>query len=206
MNLQYSSESIPALPIRVSAGQALLSLLRDPWRCVVKRWNGKTALLSAMFRGVVFLAASIKSHHTGRLSGVLAEALFGAMCAGFFGTLTQALRFADPEWLAELLLAGIYPVLFQLGDYFFHAVLGTQVFRTGMIASAVFTALSAAFNLFIMRRGTLLVGKEGNPFTQDLIALPRMALLFVVSGAVNTWRFVLNVVFRRIPRETVASS
>ncbi len=206
MNPQYSGEGVPALPIRVSAGQALLTLLRDPWQCVIQRWNGKAALLSAMFRGVIFLAASIKSHHTGRLSGVLAEALFGAVSAGFFGTLTQALRFADPEWLAELLLAGIYPLLFQVGDFFFHAAVGTQGFRAGMIASAVFTALSAAFNLYIMRRGTLLVGKEGNPFTQDLIVLPRMALLFVVSGAVNAWRFVLDLAFRRIPRDTVASS
>ena len=173
---------VPALPNRVSAGQALLALLRHPWRSVVLRWNGKAALLSALFRGIVFLAASIKSHHAGRWSAVLAEALFGAVCAGFFGTLTQALRFADPQWAAELLLAGIFPILFQVADFCLHAALGTQVFRIGMIASAVFTALSAAFNLYIMRRGTLLVGEEGNRFTQDLSALPRLAFLFVVSG------------------------
>jgi hypothetical protein len=184
MDNQSRYERIPALPSRVSAGQALLALLRHPWRCVVLRWNGKAALLSALFRGLVFLAASIKSHHAGRWSAVLEEALFGAVCAGFFGTLTQALRFADPQWVAALLLAGILPLLFQVGDFCFHAALGTQVFRSGMIASAVFTALSAAFNLYIMRRGTLLVGKEGNRFTQDLSALPRLAFLFVVSGAV----------------------
>lgn len=205
MDHQYRGECVPALPNRVSAGQALLTLLRHPWRCVVLRWNGKAALLSAICRGIVFLIASIRSHHAGRFSGVLVEALFGAVCAGFFGTLTQTLRFADPEWFAELLLAGIYPLLFQLCDLFFHAALGTQVFRIGMIASAVFTALSAAFNLYIMRRGTLLVGKDGNSFAHDLSALPRLALLFVASGAVNVWRFILDVVFR-IPRNTVPSS
>ncbi len=162
-------------------------------------------MLSAIFRGGIFLAASLKSHHAGRSSGVVAEALFGAMSAGFFGTLTQSLRFADPQWAAGLLLAGIYPLLFQLCDLSFHAALGTQVFRDGMIASAVFTALSAAFNLYIMRRGTLLVGKDGNSFAQDLSALPRLALLFVASGAANVWRFILDVVFR-IPRNAVASS
>jgi hypothetical protein len=184
MDHQYRDDGVSALPNRVSAGQALLVLLRHPWRCLVLRWNGKAALLSALFRGVVFLVASIKSHHAGRWSAVLVEALFGAVCAGVFGTLTQALRFADPQWVAGLLLAGIFPLLFQVVDFCLHAALGTQVFRTGMIVSAVVTAFSAAFNLYVMRRGTLLVGEEGSPFMQDLSALPRLAFLFVVTGAV----------------------
>jgi hypothetical protein len=200
-----SGEDAPAQPKSPSIGQALRPLLRNPWRRLVLRWNGKAALLSAVYRGGIFLAASIKSGHAGRSSGALAEALFGAMSAGFFGTLTQALRFADPQWAAGLLLAGIYPLLFQLCDLFFHAALGTQVFRTGMIASAVLTALSAAFNLYIMRRGTLLVGNDGNSFAHDLSALPRLALLFVASGAVILWRFIVDGVLR-IPRNTVASS
>lgn len=194
------------MPTNVSVGQALSMLLRNPWQQLVLRWNGKAALLSAMFRGVIFLVASIKSHHGGRSSGVLAEALFGAVSAGFFGTLTQALRFARPAWLADLLLAGIFPLVFQVGDFFFHAALGTQVFRIVMIASAVFTVFSSLFNLYIMRRGTLLVGDEGKPFSQDLSSLPRLALLFVVSGVLKAWCLALNAISRGIPRDTIASS
>ena len=116
---QCRGEGAPARPNSVSVGQALLALLRNPWQHLVLRWNGKAALLSAMFRGIIFLVASIKSHHAGRSSGVLAEALFGALSAGFFGTLTQALRFAEPQWVAGLLLAGIFPLLFQAGDFSF---------------------------------------------------------------------------------------
>ena len=72
------------------------------------------------------------------------------------------------------------------------------MFRIGMIASAVFTVLSSAFNLYVMRRGTLLVGEEGNPFTQDLGALPRLALLFVISGAMKAWRLIVDVVGRGV--------
>ena len=114
----------------------------------------------------------------------MAEALFGAVCAGFFGTLTQALRFAEPAVGRRVTARRYLSLLFQVADFCFHAALGTQVFRTGMIVSAVVTAFSAAFNLYIMRRGTLIVGEEGNRFTQDLSALPRLALLFMVSGAV----------------------
>jgi hypothetical protein len=201
---QFSGGNAPAQPDSASVGQALLHLLRDPWRNVVLRWNSKAALLSAMFRGSIFLIASIRSHHAGRSSGVLAEALFGAMNAGFFGTVTQALRFARPKWLAELLLAGIFPLLFQVGDVCFHSAFGTEVFRSGLIASAVFTALSATFNLYIMRRGTLLTGEEGKAFSQDLSALPRLALFFVIAAVMKGWRFVAGT-FREIPRKPVTS-
>jgi hypothetical protein len=184
------AEVAAAAPI--SVGQALGGLVRNPVQTLL-RWNGKAALLSATFRGGVFLVASLKSHHAGRSHAVLAEALFGAGIMGFLGTVTQALRLAEPQWLAELLLAGVFPLLFQVGDICFHSALGTQTFRGGMIASAVFTALSAAFNLYIMRRGTLLVGAESSPFAEDLIALPKLALMFVVSGVLKAWRIATGI-------------
>jgi hypothetical protein len=198
----FSGEGAPTPTTSVSVGEALLDLLRNPWRHFVLRWNGKSALLSALFRGAIFLCASVKSHHAGRSSGILAEALYGAVSAGFFGTLTQSLRFAEPEWLAELLLAGLFPLAFQIGDYCFHAALGTQVFLIGMVSSAVFTVFSSLFNLYVMRRGTLLIGAEGKPFGEDLGALPKLALLFVVSGVMKGWRFAAGL-FRTSPEETV---
>lgn len=186
------AEVAPAPPVPVSVGQALGGLLRNPLQTLL-RWNGKAALLSALFRGGVFLLASLKSHHAGRSHAVLAEALFGAGFMGFYGTVTQALRLAEPQWLAELLLAGVFPLLFQVGDICFHSALGTQAFRSGMIASAVFTALSALFNLYIMRRGTLLVGEESRSFVQDLIVLPKLALMFVVSGVMTVWRIAMGI-------------
>ncbi len=201
---EFRGGDVPVKPVSVPVGRALMTLVRNPWTLLVRRWNSKAALLSAIFRGLIFLIASIKSHHAGRLGGVLAEALFGAVSAGFFGTLTQALRFAEPQWAAELLLAGILPLLFQLGDLCFHASLGTQVFRIGMIASAGFTVFSSLFNLYIMRRGTLLVGEEGKPLNEDLGALPRLALLFVISGVMNAIRFAVDFISRGIPRDTTA--
>jgi hypothetical protein len=182
--------------------QALLGLVQNPWRRVLRRFNSKAALLSAIFRGAIFLAASIKSHHAGRSGAALAEAVYGATCSGFFGTLAQALRFATPQWQAQLVLAGIFPVLFQIGDYCFHSALEGHVIRSGMIASAVFTALSALFNLYVMRRGTLLVGDEGKPFYHDLGTLPKLALFFVISGVMAPWRMIAGF-FREAPGRAV---
>lgn len=192
---QFKGEVAPAevaATVPLTVRQALGGLVRNPLQFLL-RWNGKAALLSALFRGGVFLAASLKSHQAGRSHAVLAEALFGAGFMGFFGTVTQVLRLAEPQWLVALLLAGVFPLLFQVGDICFHSALGTQAFRSGMIASAVFTALSALFNLYIMRRGTLLVGEEGSPFAQDLITLPKLALMFALSGVLQAWRVAAGI-------------
>ena len=188
----YKGEGAEKSSQSVSVARALGALLRDPKQFVV-RWNGKAAVLSAIFRGIVFLLASIHSYHAGRLHAVVSEAIFGAAFAGLFGTITQELRFAEPQWLAGLLLAGVIPFLFQTGDFLFHAALGTQTFHAGMIASVIATVLSAAFNLYIMRRGTLLVGEEGRSFASDLSALPKLIVLFVATGAVQAWRLLVAV-------------
>ncbi len=181
-------EMHPAGGPQPGVASALGWLAADPWKRVILRWNAKSAALSAIFRGAIFLVASIKSHGAGRHSAVLAEAMIGALNAGFAGTFAQALRFATPTWLAELLLAGVFPVIFQLADFGVHTALGHQQFRAGMISSAVFTALSAAFNIYIMRRGTMLVGGEGQSFLEDLRSLPMLAVRFVASGFMRVLR------------------
>lgn len=203
---EFRGNDAQAPPHAISVGQALGTLLRNPWREMVLRWNGKSAALSAMLRGVIFIIASNWSHHPGRSEGILAEAFFGAISAGFFGMLTQALRFADPQWLVELLLAVVFPLVFQIADYRVHAALGTQKFLIGMISSGVLTFFSSLFNLYIMRRGTLLVGEEGKPFSQDLSAMPRLVLMFVVSGVLSIWRFLLELFGRSVPPNTITSS
>jgi hypothetical protein len=185
-------EGSSAEPKPVLVGQVLGSLLRDP-RKLLKQWNSKAAILSAIFRSIVFLTACVKSHHAGLSHAVLAEALFGALFAGLFGALTQSLRFAEPQWQAELLLVGAFPIVFQIGDFLFHTLLGTEVFHAGMIASAIATALSAAFQLYIMRRGTLLVGEGATTLAQDLAAIPKLIVLFVANGATRAWRIAVEI-------------
>jgi len=202
---QFSGDLAAPASKTASVPQALLELVQNPWRRVLLRFNSKAAVLSAMFRGAIFMVASLKSHHAGRDGAALVEAFYGATCAGFFGTLAQALRFATPQWQAELVLAGIFPVFFQIGDYFFHSALEGHVIPSGMIASAAFTALSAMFNLYVMRRGTLLVGGEGKPFYRDLGTLPKLALFFVISGVMKLWRLVAGF-FREAPREAAVST
>jgi hypothetical protein len=172
----------------VDIWSALGSLVRHPVRNILLRWNRKSAVLSAILRGTLFFAASLKSHSLGRVEAALVEAVYAASAAGLFGAVAQALRYAQPAWIAELFLAIVIPILFQTLEFFSHLVTGTGSFHAGLIASAALTGLSAAFNLFVMRRGALLVGAEGKPFSQDLLALPKLILLFVVSIPASLYR------------------
>jgi len=77
-------------------GQTLRSLLLSPWE-LIKNWNTKTAALSALYRGGIFLIASVPSYSAADLQAAATEAAFGAAFAGFFGTIIQKLRFAQPR-------------------------------------------------------------------------------------------------------------
>jgi len=182
----------------VEVWEALGSLVRHPLRLIVLQWNRKSAILSAICRGTLFFIASLKAHTLGRTEAVLVEAIYAAGAAGLFGAVAQALRYAQPAWIAELFVAIVIPVLFQTLEVFAHLVMGTGSFHAGLIASAAFTGLSATFNLFVMRRGVLLVGAEGKPLAQDLLDLPRLTLLFIASIPVSLYRFFVDATRRNL--------
>ena len=138
--------------------------------------------------------------------GVAVEAIYGAAAAGFFGALTQALRRCDPAWLVDLFFAIIFPATFQLLNFAIHSALGTARFGSGLIASATFTAISAMFNLFVMRRGALLIGREGKSFGHDLVVLPRLALSFVIAIPRNVIQFVAGIIRRALGRGNASTS
>ncbi len=186
---QDSLQRGPTTDVRV----VLASILRHPFRMLGLRWNFKTAALSALFRGTVFLAAICRSQHAGRVEAVLLEATYGAVAAGIFGALVQSLRSAKPTWMAETVLFLVVPLLLQLLDFATHALFGTAVFRVGLFASAVLTGVSALFSLYAMRRGVLLIGKEGKTIGGDLCSLPALALGFVLAAPVNAAHFIVRV-------------
>ena len=58
---------------------------------------------------------------------------------------------------------------------------GTPHLRIAEIVSLFVSAISALFNWYAMRRGTLLVGGEGGSFGGDLRRLPRLLFGFLAS-------------------------
>jgi hypothetical protein len=155
------------------------NLVFRPWS-ILRLWNWKSAVLSLSLRVPVFVAASIPRGVTTALSAAATEFLFCAATSGFYGSIAQAFRLAEPQWLTLLFLTLILPASFQVLEYFMHRTGGTPHLFLAEIGSCTISGLSALFNWYAMRRNALLVGPEGERFGADLSRLPRLLLNFII--------------------------
>ncbi len=152
-------------------------LLLHPLRIVVL-WNWKNAVLSIILRGPIFLGATLRQGWKAALAAVIMESIFCALSAGFYGAIIQSLKDGEPQWLTGVVLAGVFPVIFQVLEYVLHRFRGTPHLHIAAIISLIVAAISALFNWYAMRRGALLVGGEGGSFSRDLRRLPGLLLRF----------------------------
>ena len=188
---QQSSGAQPWLP------EILFDLLLHPAK-VLRMWNWKSAALSIILRGPIFLIASARRGWEAAAAALITEAIFCAVTAGFYGTLVQAIRNARPKWVTGLLITVLIPAGFQGLEYGMHYVRGTPHLQGAEIASVITSALSALFNWYAMRRGALLVGGEGGNFGGDLRRMPLLILNFIVEPV----HWILRGLKRRELRKT----
>jgi hypothetical protein len=158
-------------------------ILTDPWDALGRRWNYKSALLSAAMRASVFLAVNLSAGLDAAVSAGQVEFVFRFATAGFYGALTQAFRRVDPPHHGTAAAGVLLPVVAHTLEYLVHRWHGTPALAGSIAASIVLTAVSTSFNLFAMRRGALVVGDEGRSLASDLAAMPRLFAAFVAAIA-----------------------
>ncbi|HVP64045.1 MAG TPA: hypothetical protein VMT82_04055 [candidate division Zixibacteria bacterium] len=180
-----------------TVGEALCDLMRHPGHYFVINWNWKSALLSACLRATIFLVATIKRGWLDISTAVAVEALFSACVSGIYGSFTQAMRFARPEWLSKIMFAFVLPAGLLALDYTVHYYTGMRRMLLSVIMAGTFSALSSLFNLYIMRHGALLVGREGDSLTQDMARMPRLIGGFLAAGPLWVWRQISQLLTRR---------
>lgn len=140
----------------------------------MRLWNWKTALCSGFYRGPAFFLASLKLGLAEALRAAGIEFLLFAAMAGFTGALIQNIRFLQPVWWRmTLLLAGV-PAILHTGEWFGHTWLGTPARNRGVLFSVILSIVAALFNLYAMRKGALVAGREGDSFLLDLARFPRL--------------------------------
>jgi hypothetical protein len=164
---------------KVTVKKVFLRLLRHPSYFLLQRWNWKSAVLSCLVRGAIFFAVNIRSGFRAATYAMLLEISFISITAGFYGALLQAFRKAKPDWAASLTVMVLLPAIHHSLEFLIHSLGGTKKLSASILASIGFSALSACFNLFTMRRGILIVGKHKQPFLQDLKQLPGVILAFL---------------------------
>jgi hypothetical protein len=162
-------------------------ILRRPQQLLLL-WNWKNALLSLILRGPIFFFASVRQGPLSALAALFTESVFCVLSAGFYGAVVQTFKDAQPQWVTAIFLTVVMPVIFQVLEYLLHWFRGTPHLRVAAIVSLVVSAISALFNWYAMRRGTLLVGREGSGFGGDLRRLPRLFFGFLAAAFAGTVR------------------
>jgi hypothetical protein len=168
-------------------------LLSDPAGQLLYRWNWKAAVMSSLLRAHIFLAANATAGLRRALSAAAAEFFFRFITSGFYGSLTQAFRNAEPAWAGVAAVMILLPLISHSMEFALHFLRGTPHLRTSIISSVIFTMFSTAFNWFAMRRGALVVGDEQSPLGSDLARVPALlADFFKACGQIPTCLF-LNI-------------
>lgn len=180
----------------------LADVVRRPRHHLVARWNWKAAFVSGVVRGLLFLAVTRGSGVEAAGAALGVEFAYRVASTGGWSALTQAFRRATPGWAAGLVVMVAIPVTAHALEFGVHLLAGTVELGRAMAASMALTAVSAAFTLFAMRRGVLIVGDaDQQPFRRDVAALPGLVAGFFIWIAVEARRCAARAVGARRVRE-----
>jgi hypothetical protein len=166
----------------VTVSDVLKDLRTNPNELLIRQWNWKSALFSSVIRALIFLFANLTAGWRAAAGAMTAEFVLRAITSGFYGSLTQAFRKAEPPWLAALTVLIILPVVSHAFEFAIHLARGTPKLLPSMIASIAFTEISTLFNLYAMRRGALVVGADASSMASDMRQVPRLIVGFVACG------------------------
>ena len=197
MHMTATGDSGDGSP-RTTVGKALLLLFRNPSYYFVQHWNWKSALFAAINRGTIFFVATMRRGRAEISIAVLVEIVFSCATAGIYAAFTQAMRFAQPGWLAALILALAIPLALCGIDFAAHVYTGMHNVRPAVTFATVLSVISTLFNLFMMRRGAMVVGEDSQPLWRDLIRVPVLFVQFLIAGPLWAWSLVFGKAKNRV--------
>lgn len=163
----------------MTVGDVLCDIARHPMRFLVRRWNWKAGLLSALLRGAVFFTTTLSVGVAEATRALMVDASFRVPMAGICAALVQALRRAEPSWLASLLVVAAVPALSHAAEISIHTVAATPQLWRGVGASVALSVASSAVELVLMRHDVMIVGPGSASLASDL----RRILHFRRTGA-----------------------
>ena len=158
-------------PETITVWGATVGVVIHPWQIFVRDWNWKAALLSALFRAVLYGFAAVP-RGPGAMRGVWIELGFRILVGGFWGSLLQAYRGARPAWLAGLFAVLLLPGGAHTLEYMALKAGGATHIGAGMFMSIIVSVGSLLINWLLMRKGLLVTGKGTATLADDLRRLP----------------------------------
>lgn len=173
----------------LTATTVLKCLCKNPYRHLIRRWNWKTACLSAFSRGIVILAANLPSGGAYAFEVMLVEVCYRGLTSGFFSSAIQSFRCVRPAWAATLVTIAFVPGAADVLEIVVQRLHGTQRLGATIAASLILTCLSVLFELYAMRHGILVMGKTSGSLWQDLRSLRKLGRESVEEG----WRWMVTL-------------
>jgi len=186
MNDRFSDSGVRPVAVQ----RVLHDLVHHPVETIARRWNWKSALLSSIVRGLIFFCVNLVAGWHAAFAALLTEITFRGAASGFYGALTEAFRFAEPEWAAALAVMILLPLAGHSVEFGVHFLRGTAKLGASIFASVCFTAVSTLFNLYAMRRGALVTGVGRQSLGADVKMMPRLIAGFLAAGPMAAWRFL----------------
>ena len=166
----------------LAVSRVLVCLFLNPYRHLIRRWNWKAAFLSSTFRGIVILLVNLRAGSDAAVAAMLAEACYRAVTSGFYSSVSQAFRRAQPIWAASIIAMAVPPAFGDTMEFMMHRARGTQRLGATIAASLIISAVSTLFEMFAMRRGILIVGQTSGSLLQDLQTVPELIIAFWNQG------------------------
>lgn len=188
--------SFSDLPHHSSLSDVARYILRHPVEMLVRRWNWKTAAMSGAMRGAIYFFTHLTLGWRAALSAMSVEFVFRTFNTGALSSISQAFRRVRPQWKANAVVMLAFPTYSHIIEYLLHVLNGDQNVNRSIVVSIMFSALSAIFNLFTLRRGAFLVkDAEQKSLWKDLRSMPRIFAEFVAFPflwAYRTYRRLLE--------------
>lgn len=153
-------------------------------------FNWKTALLSAIYRSVIFFVVTIRHGWRAASMAFLLETGFRFVASGIYGAVLQRLSRVQPPWLSALLSVVLVPALIQVVEYLVHLWAATPNLAAASLVSTLAAAISALFNWFVMRRGALVTGRDAPSLLSDLKRMPILIFDFLAAGPRALWKML----------------
>jgi hypothetical protein len=164
----------------VTLRETFAELVRHPVRHIVLRWHWKSALMSAIVRGLLFFVANLAAGPGLASRASVVEFVLRVPLVGALAAIAQLFSCATPGWAAVIVATTALPLVAHAAELAVHTIARTPRLGTSLLASVTMSLAGASFNLFAMRRGTLIVGAGARPFADDLKDLPRLIADFVM--------------------------
>ncbi|MCB1025914.1 MAG: hypothetical protein KDB79_16075 [Acidobacteria bacterium] len=164
----------------------ILMHFRHPYQMLILRWNWKSSFLSATMRSSIFFITYLVSREGLKIAlGAMAvQFIFRIFLGGVNGAIIESFSKVKPAWQATLVvplgLACFSHTIEFVIQTFYDSYTNTSGKGKAVLISIIISIISAVFNLFVMRRGALLVKDEKKQsLWKDLKKMPQLTFDFL---------------------------